>query len=284
MRAIAEFIMRGRLQASVVVLFGVVLPILPLAAVGLVSLRKGPREGALMVIVGVMPALIAWLIGKPASIVFWGTLLGFVVVYAPAVLLRLTVSLALMVQALVVTAVACGLFALAFAPGLLESFETITSLFITTMQGKALDSELVTPSSVALSGFIAMAFALNALAGLLLARWWQALLYNPDGFGVEFREMRLPVGPSVLCAVLVVLFHYYGIDYSFWATTLALPLILVALSIVHSMAQHRQLSKTWLAIFYVFIASSNILLLLLALVGFIDSLLNIRDRFLDKNK
>ncbi len=284
MRALAEFIMRGRLQASVVVLFGVALPILPLAAVGLVSLRKGPREGAFMVMMGIMPALIAWLIGKPASIVLWGTLLGFIVVYVPAVLLRLTVSFALMVQALVVTAIVCGLFTLAFAPGLLESFEKMTALFIATMEGKSLDSELITPSSVALSGFVAMAFALNALAGLLLARWWQSLLYNPDGFGVEFRELRLPIGASVLCAVLVVLFHYYGVDYSFWATTLALPLILVALSIVHSMAKHRQLSKAWLAIFYLFVASSSILLLLLAFVGFIDSLLNIRDRFWRKNK
>lgn len=284
MRALAEFIMRGRLQASIVVLFGVVLPILPLAAVGLVSLRKGPREGAFMVIVGVIPALIAWLVGKPASVVFWGTLLGFVVVYIPAVLLRLTVSLAQMVEALVVTAIACGLFTLAFVPELLESFESMTSLFVAAMEGEPLGSELIKPSSVALSGFISMAFSLNALAGLLLARWWQALLYNPGGFGAEFRELRLAIGPSALCAVLVVLFHYYGMDYSFWATVLALPLILVALSIVHSMANYRQLSKTWLTIFYVFVASSSILLLLLACVGFIDSLLNIRDRFWRKNK
>lgn len=284
MRVLAEFIMRGRLQASIVVLFGVALPILPLAAVGLVSLRRGPREGALMVMVGVIPALIAWLVGKPASILFWGTLLGFVAVYIPAVILRLTVSLALMVQALVITAIACGLFTLAFMPGLLESFENMTSLFVAAIEGKPLGSELVRPSSIALSGFISMAFLLNALAGLLLARWWQSLLYNPDGFGVEFRELRLAIGPSVLCAALVVLFHYYGIDYSFWATVLALPLVLVALSIVHSMAKHRQLSKAWLTIFYVFVVSSNILLLLLACVGFIDSLLNIRDRFWRKNK
>jgi hypothetical protein len=56
MRALAEFIMRGRLQASVIVLFSVTLPILPLAATGLVSLRKGPREGALMLMVGMIPA------------------------------------------------------------------------------------------------------------------------------------------------------------------------------------------------------------------------------------
>ena len=284
MRALAEFIMRGRLQASVIVLFSVTLPILPLAAIGLVSLRKGPREGALMLMVGMIPALIAGLLGKPVSIVLWGTLLGLLAVYIPAIILRLTVSLATMVQAIVITAIGCGLFTAAFVPELLESFEKMTSLFITLMAGKSPDSELIKPSVVALSGFITMAFALNSLAGLLLARWWQSVLYNPDGFGEEFRTLRLPIGSAVLCAVLVVLFHYYGIDYSFWATIIAIPLVLVALSIVHTVAQQRQLSKTWLAIFYVFVGSSSIVLLVLATIGFADSLLNIRDRFLSKNK
>lgn len=284
MRSLAEFIMRGRLQASVVVLFSVTLPILPLAAIGLVTLRKGPREGALMLIVGMIPALIAWFLGKPVSVVLWGTLLGLLAVYIPAVILRLTVSLATMVQALVVTAIGCGLFTAAFVPELLESFEKMTSLFITLMEGKSPDSELIEPSVVALSGFITMAFALNSLAGLLVARWWQSLLYNPDGFGEEFRALRLSIGPAGICAILVVLFHYYGVDYSFWATILAIPLILAALSIVHTVARQRKLSKTWLAIFYVFVGSSSVVLLLLAVIGFADSLLNIRDRFLGNDK
>jgi len=231
-----------------------------------------------------IPALIAGLLGKPVSIVLWGTLLGLLAVYIPAIILRLTVSLATMVQAIVITAIGCGLFTAAFVPELLESFEKMTSLFITLMAGKSPDSELIKPSVVALSGFITMAFALNSLAGLLLARWWQSVLYNPDGFGEEFRTLRLPIGSAVLCAVLVVLFHYYGIDYSFWATIIAIPLVLVALSIVHTVARQRQLSKTWLAIFYVFVGSSSIVLLVLATIGFADSLLNIRDRFLSKNK
>jgi uncharacterized BrkB/YihY/UPF0761 family membrane protein len=80
------------------------------------------------------------------------------------------------------------------------------------------------------------------------------------------------------------LFHYYGVDYSFWATILAIPLILAALSIVHTVARQRKLSKTWLAIFYVFVGSSSVVLLLLAVIGFADSLLNIRDRFLGNDK
>lgn len=281
MRALAEFIMRGRLQASVVVLFSVTLPILPLAAIGLVSLRKGPREGALMLMVGMIPALIAWLLGKPVSIILWGTLLGLLAVYIPAVILRLTVSLATMVQALLITAVGCGLFTAVFVPELLES---LTSLFIAMMEGRSSDSELIKPSVVMMSGFITMAFLLNSLAGLLLARWWQSLLYNPEGFGEEFRALRLPLGFTGLCAVLVVLFHYYGVDYSFWATIVAVPLVLIALSIVHSVARQRQVSKTWLVIFYVFVASSSIVLLVLAVIGFADSLLNIRDRFLGNDK
>jgi hypothetical protein len=237
-----------------------------------------------MLMMGLIPALIAGLLGKPVNIVLWGTLLGLIAVYIPAIVLRLTVSLATAVQAIVITAIACGLFAAAFVPELLESFERMTSLFITLMAGKSPDSELIKPTMIALSGFITMAFALNSLAGLLLARWWQSALFNPDGFGEEFRALRLPIASAVICAGLVIMFHIYGIDYSFWATIIALPLVMVALSIVHTIAKQRQLSKTWLAIFYVFVGSSSVMLLLLAAIGFADSLLNIRDRLLSKKK
>ena len=42
-----------------------------------------------------------------------------------------------------------------------------------------------------MTGLLATATVLGALLSLLLARWLQAALYNPGGFGREFRSLRL---------------------------------------------------------------------------------------------
>ncbi|MEZ5581549.1 MAG: hypothetical protein R3F37_01040 [Candidatus Competibacteraceae bacterium] len=38
----------------------------------------------------------------------------------------------------------------------------------------------------------------SLLCGLLLGRWWQALLFNPGGFSREFHELRLDGKPPGL--------------------------------------------------------------------------------------
>src|SRR5690349_10495447 len=64
MRAIAEFIMRGRVQATLVVAGCAALPLLywlGAAAVGLVLLRRGLRDALGVLALGLLPALLWWL-------------------------------------------------------------------------------------------------------------------------------------------------------------------------------------------------------------------------------
>lgn len=97
-------------------------------------------------------------------------------------------------------------------------------------------------------------------AMILLARWWQAVLYNPGGFGSEFRELALPrtallalgaaaalflleragtlglVGAGDACVILMVLFAFQG------------------LAVIHYRAKLRSLAAGWLAGLYVLLA------------------------------
>lgn len=62
MRAIAEFIMRGRMQATLVVAAAAALPLLfwlSAAASALVLLRRGMQDAVTIVVWAVLPAL-AW--------------------------------------------------------------------------------------------------------------------------------------------------------------------------------------------------------------------------------
>jgi uncharacterized protein YybS (DUF2232 family) len=277
MRALAEFIMRGRLQAAVLALLSI--PFLTHGAIGLVALRKGTREGALMVGIALIPALASLAMGRPSGMVFWATLFGLLTVYIPAICLRATMSWSFAVQACLLISVLTALIAPAIAPGMTEAFSHITASLLAVMQGQQPTGELPEPSRVAVTGLIALGMLFNGLTGVILARWWQALLYNPGGFGGEFREFRLGLLPSLLCLVLLALSYFQGSDYSFWTTTFAGPLMLVAIAVVHNVVKSQQLGGFWLAVFYTLMVVFSPILLVLAIVGFIDSWLNIRSRF-----
>ena len=42
------------------------------------------------------------------------------------------------------------------------------------------------------NGVVAALLVINLIATVILARWWQSMLYNPGGFGVEFQALQLP--------------------------------------------------------------------------------------------
>ena len=78
MRALAEFIMRGRVQATLIVAGCAALPFLfwlSAAAGCLVLLRRGPRDALSILSWALLPALVWWFVGEPRTLmVLLGTL------------------------------------------------------------------------------------------------------------------------------------------------------------------------------------------------------------------
>ena len=78
MRALAEFIMRGRVQATLVVVGCAALPLLfwlSAAAGSLVFLRRGFKDASSVIAWGLLPAMVMWYFGEPSTLlVFLGTL------------------------------------------------------------------------------------------------------------------------------------------------------------------------------------------------------------------
>ena len=282
MRSLAQFIMRGRLQAAVLAMLSVLVPLLPQGAVGLVSLRKGAREGAIVVVAGTAPLIIAWSLGRSNDVLFWGTLLGLLAAYVPAIALRATVSWSFSLQAAVAMCAVSSVLLLLLIPALISGFaEILLQLLAVTAVPPAVDMlpDVSSLDFAQISGFIAVLMLLNGLTGLLLARWWQALLYNPGGFGEEFQQLRLGIWPSVVLMALVVLSYLQGAEYSFWASVFATPLALVAIAIAHAMVKFHSSSQVWLVALYMLMIFFSPLLVVLVIIGFIDSWLNIRSRF-----
>lgn len=276
MRSLAEFIMKGRLQAALVALLGI--PLLSTAAVGMVTLRLGHREGVLVLIAAFIPTLIGVAMGRMPELLFWLSLISIMSVYLYAILLRSTVSWAFTLLTI------CGLL-LVLTPiltwrfdGLLASFSLVLSPEV--LSGQAMPEAVTNRSVAMISGLVALLILLNGFTSIVLSRWWQSLLYNPGGFGEEFRVIRFDKLPTIVLLLLAGFCFANGSDYVFWAMVFVSPLVIAALSLAHYVAKVKGLGASWLASLYLLTVFFLLpVAAVLALIGSLDAIFNFRQRF-----
>lgn len=253
MRGLAEFIMRGRWQALAVVVLGagsLLFGWLSAAAVALVTLRKGVADGAWLVFWALLPAVLAaWMSGDIGSVVL---LVG---TFALAVVLRLTVSLALAVLASVALGAVGGSALMLLSGEFLEQLVVIFSDLIGNVETNlAANGEAITldrPTSGQVAGILAAGNAVTAVLSLLLARYWQAALYNPGGFKAEFHKLRLPVAATLVLGGVAVVFWLQAPWISGWAMVWAVPLMFAGFALVHAWVAATHRGNGSLAMFYV---------------------------------
>lgn len=209
MRGLAAFVMAGRWQAVLVAVgFGLLafflapFSILSAAAVALITLRKGGGEGAWIIALGglVYAVLGTLLMGQPLvgaayALMQWGP------VYLLAWLLRRSVSWAWTLQAAAAVGAFIVLVVLLGVPDIEAIWrEALGVLFKTAFEQSGLSEEEITAilarAAHWMTGGLVAFTALLALLSLILARAWQAALFNPGGFGEEFRALRAGYWPA----------------------------------------------------------------------------------------
>jgi len=292
MRALAEFIMRGRLQASLVAFLGNLVPLISPATVGLVTLRHSLLEGSLVLLWASLPALAMFYWSGMNVLLAATSIVALVAVLASAEALRQTLSwsMALMVSLaasvmmlLLVAMLASGSMA-AMVVDLQRVLEAMKakaetgpeSVFYLLIAGTAIGLGLEQVSRTFVLGFLSWLTVMHVVVSLILSRWWQALLYNPGGFRTEFHGLRLD---KVLASVLVAAIlgcNMIAADYSTWASLLGVPLLLAGLGFIHHAVQFWQLGVQWLVIMYVGLLVFGPLSMVLIGIGFLDSFFDFR--------
>ena len=253
MRGLAEFIMRGRWQALGVAVLGsgsLLFGWVSAAAIALVTLRNGSAAGGWLTLWAILPAIIiAAISGDTGSVLL---LLG---TFSLAVILRESVSLSLAVMASVPLALLGGaaltLFNGVFLHELVETFnQALAQLEQELAQGETAEMVFNAVSVPQVAALLATGNAVIALLSLILGRYWQASLYNPGGFGEEFRALRLPVGAVLLMASTALILWWMGADWRVWSAVVVLPLTIVGFSLLHAFAKRAGKGVTWLALMY----------------------------------
>lgn len=297
MRFLAEYVMRGRLQAILVTaaMALMALLLLPLsylsgAAVGFVTLRIGPTQG-LGVIAGAM-LVVAVLSG----VMFGNALPGigfamvlWVPVWVLAANLRRSANLARSVKL-------AGLFGAMLVVGIYLATdnpvtwwnEALQNMVNPALEGAAkehIDEMSAAVAQVArlMTGLMGGLMGLTLLGCLFIARWWQALLYNPGGFQSEFHQLQLGRGFALLTLTAGVLLLISSSDTMPIATDLLVVMVMLfmiqGLAVSHYLVARAGANPAWLVALYMLVVLLPQAALTLAVAGFTDNWLDFRKIF-----
>jgi len=276
MRVLAEFIMRGRMQAGLVVFFGNLVPFVSPAAVSLTTLTKGFSESVLLLSLALMPLLIALYVSDDANAIL--TLLSItsvLCVWSASRFMKLRSSWSeVLIFVVIFSAVATILISVLFNEKLLALEGLIEEFFKEALQDE--NKPIVSTSFLlGVSGYV---IALTSVIALVLGRWWQSMLYNPGGFKLEFHQLRFSVTTSIIILIGILLSEVVLHDYSSWSSLLSLPLMLSGIALLHYSVAFFQLSSNWLFVFYLALLFLSPMSIMLVGMGVLDSIFNIRSR------
>lgn len=278
MRALAETLMKGRSQAVMVVVIAAMLPLLywvSAAGVGLITLRKGVTEGTRILVWALLPALMWLLSGDPAALlVIFGS-------YVLAAVLRsgadwrqvLIVLLPLGVVSSYVLELALG--------GLLDQIVNAATQMISARQNGNPAMQAMSEMQIRnlIIGAIGAFHSAVTLGCVMLARSWQARLYNPGGFQQEFHQLRLPLAYAATLLLALLFGDLLGVAMGRWYALLLLPLVIAGLALVHGLVAKRGLGKGWLMGLYLsLLFFAPYLITLLVILALIDAVLDLRAR------
>ncbi|MCD6046977.1 MAG: putative rane spanning protein [Gammaproteobacteria bacterium] len=130
-------------------------------------------------------------------------------------------------------------------------------------------------------GLRVMLFVTLSLSSLIVARYIQAVLYNPGGLRQELYAWRLNFYTGILLLALIILAAV--VRTPIWLSlipVLILPFICVGFTVIHAVTASNKYQWLILLVFYVALLTiAPQLLTLVALLGCLDSLINFRKRF-----
>lgn len=135
-----------------------------------------------------------------------------------------------------------------------------------------------------LTGLIAALLQIVSVLSLIIGRYWQALLYNPGGFGREFRVIRIPLGPAMLLLALMLLGPNFGPQMAMLTPLCSVPLVFAGLALIHGLVAQKRLARFWLVGLYVtLLLFMQLIYPLLVVLAIVDSLIDFRGRLAPKD-
>ncbi len=280
----ASYVMRGRRQAVIV---GLLFTILPLfgwvsnAIVSLVTLRKGAKEGAIVLLWVILPAVVVAGLGN-RLIILYGIIGGSLFTYVLALVLRQTQSWKAVLTASLLLGLLAVLLVHAWIPNIAEVWVNQFDHYAVLIKNQF--NLMVNAARLQLfakfaTGFQVAFITLSVLINLIVARGFQSMLYNPGQLRPELKNVRLSPW-EVLVFLLIGISSFFGVAMAQDALpVIGLIFVLAGISVFHAMADLKNVTNKWIFLFYVLLAVFfPYVAIVLIIFAIIDSLFNLRFR------
>lgn len=296
MLPLAEWILQGRRQAISFVLITLITGliiwpnnILAAAAISLITLRFGIKEGVLLGVWAVIPAAVF-----AVYLHNYTPLLLIVSALVCSEMLRATKSWSLTLLLLSF----CGLIAAVGLTGFANEQLTMQATTISETLGElakqsaANETEeqqsliaMIQPllDSTFLAGLFASSIVTTGFLSLALGRSFQAKLYNPGGFQTEFHKLRLGKIELIVLIVTSLGLLQFGTHYLSWLGLTLLPLLVAGIAVFHAFAKSKTLAKHWYVLFYIVLFLSDPVKMILMVLAIADTFTDFRKKLNPQN-
>lgn len=286
MLPLAEWAMRGRSQALVLLVVllltsAIIWPnsLLAAAVLALIALRKGINEGVKLYFWALLPAIALLYLNNMLPLLLLSMSL------LTAVLLRQSRSWSLVLTVISLVGLAVALLANTLAEAsLADLVQQVEKLFhelqstADAQQQEAYEAFLGLLSVEFIAGMFATVLCVASFLSLVLARYWQAALFNPGGFQQEFHQLRLDKVWLVASVAATVLLLSFGKQYITWVWIVLFPVLVTGFALFHAVAKHKKLRKHWYIIFYIIVLLGDIPKMILVLFALADSVSDFRSK------
>lgn len=270
MRGLAEYVMTGRRQAIIAVMLLGLIPLVNLlnpAVVGLIALRKGLQEVVVIFAWAILP-LGAWAVAGDVV-----PLIMLIGITGLAVLLRETESWEFTLLAAIAVGVCVEVY-FRLQPAVIDALMQQLDLYLQASNPQGLQIEEVRDVLLSVIGAVYMFLSIVLL---MLARWMQAVLYNPGGFKQEFHNLRVEQKVALALIVILLLSSFGIVVPEAWVLYFVLPLLFSGIALTHAVVAKKKLSSMWLVTFYILLMLP-VVVQILVLLALVDSWYDFRSR------
>jgi len=287
MRALGTFILGGRLQAigatSLLSIISLLIP--PLSyifsgvPVSLVTLRRGSVYGLHVILGSLIAVMLFALFAKIEPHIATMFAIG---IWGPIWLCANTLRMSESQGRLVLIAGIIGIVYVTLTHVMIDDVTAWWQNWLDIWVEQSLPAgqsdqykDALKMTAPLLNAMVAAGIVTNVILTTMIARWWQASLYNPGGFKKEFYELRLP--KELLLGVLLGLGIFLLDEAKPGTAVLDILVLLVFLYLFQGLATiHRAVAvnsvpKVWLVILYLMLFIIPQAMLFVACIGMVDS-------------
>lgn len=275
--------------AGVYLVSGLGLPIAWLGEVviALITLRLGFYQGAKTALAAYLPLALAFLFFVHHGVIlFEAYTLAWIIVFAAV--LRWTNGWGPLLFFSAIVALIHVISARVFNPEITQLWQAQLhsaldgSAFFKNTDPKQQQQMLEYLASIA-TGFTATFIMVGQLTVLLLARWWQASLFNPGGLRQELTNISMPFIGSIGLMAIYFGTLYWPALFNDLIMAATYPFTLSGLSLLHFYAERQNYGRFLLiSVYLLFAIMFFIMLNLLALISIVDSYIDLRQKIQDK--